>query len=58
VLRTIATYTDGSPTGSWLHATGDLSAYAGQTVQLALVGTNDSSYPTSFYVDDVSLLAS
>jgi hypothetical protein len=58
VLRTIATYSDGSTTGTWLHATADLSAYAGQSVQLALVATNDASYPTSFYVDDVSLLAS
>jgi hypothetical protein len=58
VLKTIATYSDGSTTGSWLHVTSDLSAYAGQTVQLALVATNDASYPTSFYVDDVSLIAS
>lgn len=58
VLSTAATYTDGSTTGSWLHGTANLAAYAGQTVQIALVSTNDSSLPTNFYVDDVSLQAS
>ena len=33
----------------------DLSAYAGQTVQLQFQATEDSSLATSFYVDDVSV---
>ncbi|HEX4955473.1 MAG TPA: S8 family serine peptidase [Thermoanaerobaculia bacterium] len=33
----------------------DLSPWAGQTVRLAFRATNDSSLPTTFYVDDVVL---
>lgn len=30
-------------------------AYAGQTIQLAFVASTDNTYPTSFFIDDVSV---
>jgi hypothetical protein len=33
----------------------DLSAYKGTSIQLVLLADNDSIYPTTFYVDDVSV---
>jgi thermitase len=41
----------------WQQVTADLAAYRGQTVELRIQVTNDATYPTAFYVDDVSLLA-
>ncbi len=35
----------------------DLSAYAGQTIELVFHGTNDSEDPTYFLVDDISVTA-
>jgi hypothetical protein len=35
----------------------DLSAYAGQTVELVFHGTNDKEDPTTFLIDDVSVTA-
>jgi Predicted solute binding protein len=55
VLGTLQTLSDGSTAGAWQHPSFDVSAYKGQTVQIAFVSTNDSVYPTSFYVDDVAL---
>lgn len=40
----------------WNPATFDLNQYAGQTIQLRFTATTDSGNPTSFFVDDVSLL--
>ncbi len=40
---------------TWQQVTADLTAYAGQTVELRIQVTNDANYPTAFYVDDVSL---
>ena len=48
--------TDDSPAGAWYEMSLDLSAYAGQTVRLALRATTDSDSPTDFYVDDVSVI--
>lgn len=39
----------------WEKVTLDLSAYAGQTVQLQFLARNDSTNPTAFFVDDVSI---
>ena len=57
-LQTVQTFSDGSTTNSWQSASADLSAYTGQTVQIAFVATNDSMYPTDFFVDDVALTVS
>lgn len=56
VLATLQTISDGSTAGQWQHASYDVSAYKGQTVQIAFVGTNGSKNPTDFYIDDVSLV--
>ena len=41
----------------WNEAVTDLSAYAGQTVQLRLRATNDATNPSNFFFDDVSIVA-
>ena len=54
---TLATVSNASPHGSWFQTSVNLSSYAGQTITLSLVETNDSTLPTTFYLDDVSVLA-
>jgi kumamolisin len=39
----------------WERLSFDLSAYAGQTVQLQFLARNDSTNPTAFFIDDVSI---
>jgi hypothetical protein len=46
---------DGDADGYWHEVSFDVSNYAGQTVQLWFVATNDALNDTSFFVDDVSL---
>ncbi len=53
----VATVSNASTKSAWFITTVALSGYAGQTVTLTLAETNDSTLPTSFWVDDVSLLA-
>ena len=55
VLKTLQSLSDGSGVNSWYKSTFDLSSYKGRTVQIYFKGTNDSSNPTDFYVDDVSV---
>ncbi|HEX3043274.1 MAG TPA: S8 family serine peptidase [Bacillota bacterium] len=57
VLATLQTLNDGSPVGSWRQSSYSLNSYKGQTVQICFKGTNDSSYPTAFFVDDVSVIS-
>ena len=54
-LATLQTISDGSAANAWQSASFNLSAYAGQTVQIAFVGSNDSSAATDFFLDDVAL---
>lgn len=54
---TLKTLSNASTTGSWVTSTIDLSAYAGQTITLKFQAVNDASAPTTFFVDDVSVLA-
>lgn len=55
VLKNMYTYSNlNANTGYSLH-TFDLSAYAGQTVTLKFTGIEDSSYQTSFVLDDTSV---
>ena len=42
---------------TWEKVTYDLSAYAGQTVQLQFLAHNDGTNPTRFFVDDVGIPA-
>jgi subtilase family serine protease len=53
-LATLLTLNDGTATG-WVQRSYSLLNYKGQTIQIAFKGTNDSSNPTDFFVDDVSL---
>ncbi|MCM2532990.1 protease pro-enzyme activation domain-containing protein [Neobacillus pocheonensis] len=54
VLSTLLTLNDSTATG-WVQRSYSLLNYKGQTIQIAFKGTNDSSNPTDFFVDDVSL---
>jgi subtilase family serine protease len=54
VLSTLMTVNDGTASG-WVQHSYSLLNYKGQTIQIAFKGTNDSSNPTDFFVDDVSL---
>jgi hypothetical protein len=54
---TLKTFSNASTKGSWFTTSVDLSAYAGQTITLKFQAVNDSTLPTSFYVDAVSVLA-
>jgi len=55
VLSTLATYSNLNAGSGYAQVSFDLSAYKGQTIQIYLVGTEDSSLRTSFVVDDFLL---
>jgi hypothetical protein len=55
VLKTLATYSNLDHNTGYAQKTFDLSAYIGQTIQIYLVGTEDSINQTSFVVDDFAL---
>ena len=55
VLATLATYSNLSKNTGYAQKSFDLSAYKGQTIQVYLVGSEDSSAQTSFVVDDFAL---
>ncbi|GAA5157934.1 S8 family serine peptidase [Ornithinimicrobium tianjinense] len=55
LLRTLATYSNVNETSGYVLKSFDLSGYAGQQVRLTFDAQEDTSYQTSFLVDDVSL---
>ena len=55
VLATLATYSNLNAATGYVQKTFDLSAYKGQTIQVYLIGVEDSLYQTSFVVDDFAL---
>ena len=55
VLATLATYSNLDAGSGFTQKSFDLGAYKGQTLQVYLVGTEDSSAQTSFVVDDFAL---
>jgi len=55
VLKTLGTFSNLNATTGYSLKTFDVSAFKGQTVQVYLVGTEDSSLQTSFVVDDFAL---
>ena len=55
LLGTLRTYSNGSTKNSWFSGSASLANWAGQTVRIQFDATNDSSYTTSFFVDDVTL---
>jgi hypothetical protein len=55
VLATLATYSNLNKNTGYAQKSFDVSAYKGQTIQVYLVGTEDTSAQTSFVVDDFTL---
>jgi hypothetical protein len=54
---TVATLSNASSTNAWFATSANLSAYAGQTVTLSFAAAGGTKLPTSFWVDDISVLA-
>ncbi|UXY31609.1 M1 family aminopeptidase [Streptomyces sp. HUAS TT20] len=52
---TLATYSNLNENTGYVQKSFDVSAFAGQTVNLAFTGTEDSSLQTSFVLDDIAL---
>jgi len=57
VLGTLATYSNLNAARDYSLKTFNLAAYKGQTIQLYFTGTENSSLPTSFVVDDCTVNA-
>ena len=55
VLATLTTYSNLNAAAGFAQKSFSLAAYKGQTVQIYLVGAEDSSLKTSFVVDDFAL---
>jgi hypothetical protein len=55
---TLATYSNLNKGTSYVQRSVNLSAYAGQTVTVRFVGTEDSSLATSFVIDDTAVTTS
>jgi hypothetical protein len=55
VLATLATYSNLSAAAGYRQVSFDLAAYKGQTIQIYLIGVENSSLKTSFVVDDFLL---
>jgi hypothetical protein len=55
MLATLATYSNLNAAAGYTQTSFDLTSYKGQTIQIYLVGTEDSSLKTSFVVDDFAL---
>ena len=55
VLATLATYSNLNSAAGYSQKSFNLAAYKGQTIQVYLVGVEDSSLQTSFVVDDFAL---
>lgn len=52
---TLETLTNLSPKGNWYSSQFNLSAYAGQTIQVSFEAANDYLLPTHFWIENVSL---
>lgn len=54
-LKNLETLTDNSAAGQWYQSSFDVQDYIGQRVEVFFRATNDMSFPTSFFLDDVTL---
>ncbi|HEY0367363.1 MAG TPA: S8 family serine peptidase, partial [Pyrinomonadaceae bacterium] len=54
VLTTLATFSNLNKTTGYVLRTFDVTPFAGQTVRIYFLGTEDSSLQTSFVIDDTS----
>jgi hypothetical protein len=57
VLSTLKTYSNLNKGSGYVQDSVSLSGYAGQTVRLQFLATSDSSLPTTFRLDDISVVA-
>jgi subtilisin family serine protease len=55
LVATLRTWSDGSGAGAWRQDSLGLGAYAGQTLRVTFAAINDSTLPTAFFADDVSV---
>ena len=55
VLATLATYSNLNEAAGYSQKSFNVGAFAGQTIQVNFLGTEDSSLQTSFVVDDTAL---
>jgi kumamolisin len=55
VLATLATYSNLNAAAGYAQSSFDLLPYKGQTIQVYLIGVEDTSFKTSFVVDDFLL---
>ena len=55
VLSTLATYSNLNAAAGYSQKSFDVSSFKGQTIQVFLVGTENSTLQTSFVVDDFAL---
>jgi len=55
VLATLATYSNLNAAAGYTQKSFNLNSYIGQTIQVYLVGTEDSTLQTSFVLDDFAL---
>ena len=55
LLATLVSRSNTSTRDAWVADSASLAPWAGQTVSVRFAATNDSSYPSSFFVDDVTL---
>lgn len=58
LLETLEIYSNQDASADYVEQLFDLSAYAGQTIQIAFTSVEDSSQPTWFLLDDMTLTAS
>jgi hypothetical protein len=58
VLTTLASYSNLNPIANYQQISFDVTSFKGQTIQIYLVATENSSLQTSFIVDDFALNAS
>ncbi len=57
MLSTLATYSNTNANTGFRQVSFDVTSYKGQTIQIYLVGAEDSTKQTSFVVDDFALNA-
>ena len=58
VLATLATYSNLDHNTGYAQHSFNLAAYAGQTITLKFIGTEDYTKQTSFVIDDTALTVS
>ncbi|MBA3532272.1 MAG: S8 family serine peptidase [Ardenticatenales bacterium] len=55
LLATLRTRSNTAPRNAWYSDSLSLAAYAGQTIEIRFAFKTDSAYPTSFFLDDITL---